>query len=303
VAVRVFDNFAGGGFSGPASNLCVSVKGGATTIPLSGPWKYTVEYALREMPNLCGNWSFGNLFNGMIHPLLDFPVKGVIWYQGESNTERVDDYPVLLGSMIKSWRAGWKQGDLPFYQVQLAGFMPAPKDPEDTAWARLREAQVTTAREVPNCGIVTALDLGDAKDIHPANKQEVGRRLALAALKNTYGKDLVASGPVYDAYSVEEDKVRITFKETGGGLMAKGGSPLKQFTVAGPDRTFVWAQARVAGDSVVVWSAHVPKPVAVRYAWANNPEGANLCNQEGLPAFPFRTDRWPATPAQSSPQP
>lgn len=185
-----------------------------------------------------------------------------------------------------------KAGDFHFLIVQLANFMAARPDPSESAWAELREAQLMTALNVPNCAIASASDLGEADNVHPRNKQEVGRRLALAAFATVYGKkDLVYSGPLYSSVKVNGNEIQVAFKHVAGGLVAKGGGPLKGFALAGEDKVFVWADAKIQGDSVVVSSDRVQKPVAVRYAWADNPV-ANLCNKEGLPALPFRSDDW-----------
>jgi len=237
------------------------------------------------------------LYNGMIYPLTAFAIKGVIWYQGEANTRQSPRYQALLTKLIDAWRQAWGQGDFPFLIVQLANF--EDKRPNRN-WAELREAQYLTAKNVPNSGLAVAVDIGEAGAIHPLNKQDVGARLALVARKIAYGeKDLVASGPVYDSSRVEDGRIKINFSSVGGGLEARGGE-LKAFTIAGgdaptpgkalADENFVPAQARIEGNSVVVWSDQVGNPVAVRYAWANNPEGCNLYNKEGLPAVPFRTD-------------
>ncbi|OGV43641.1 MAG: hypothetical protein A2X48_16555 [Lentisphaerae bacterium GWF2_49_21] len=230
------------------------------------------------------------LYNGMINPLLPFAIKGAIWYQGESNAGRAPQYRTLLPAMIKDWRTVWGQGDFPFLIVQLANYQDASPAPSESGWAELREAQYLTAKNVPNTGLAVIIDIGEAKNIHPKNKQDVGARLALAARKVAYGeKDFVSSGPVYDSMKVEGGKVRIKFSSVGGGLEAKGGE-LKTFAIAGEDKKFVWAKAQIEGDFVIVWNDDVKKPVSVRYAWATNPEGCNLYNKEGLPAVPFRTD-------------
>jgi sialate O-acetylesterase len=234
------------------------------------------------------------LYNGMITPLVPFAIKGAIWYQGESNAARAYQYRKLLPAMIKSWRDAWGEGDFDFLIVSLANFDKPPAEPGDSDWAELREAQTMTAA-MPHNGQALAIDLADAdnpSNIHPRNKQDVGLRLSLIAEANVYGKhDVVYSGPEYDSMKEENGKVRLTFKQSNGGLVAKGGEPLKGFQVAGEDKKWHWADAAIDGESVIVSSAEVPHPVAVRYAWARNPV-ANLYNKAGLPAVPFRTDDW-----------
>ena len=192
--------------------------------------------------------------------------------------------------MIKCWRTHWDQGDFPFLFVQLANFMEQRPEPGDSAWAELREAQLMTL-DLPNTGMAVIIDIGDAKDIHPKNKQDVGKRLALWALANTYGKKIVYSGPLYKSVEIKQDKAVLHFDHVDGGLVARGGE-LQGFAIAGADRQFVWAEARIEGDTVVVGSERVSEPVAVRYAWADNP-ACNLYNEADLPASPFRTDTWP----------
>jgi len=231
------------------------------------------------------------LFNGMIAPLLPMRIRGAIWYQGESNAGRAYQYRTIFPAMIRDWRTHWKQGDFPFLFVQLANFKKRQDEPGESDWAELREAQAM-ALSLPKTGQAVIIDIGEADDIHPKNKQDVGKRLALAARAVAYGEDVTYSGPTYKSMKVEDGKVRLTFDHVGGGLVAKGGGPLKGFAVAGADKKWVWADARIDGNAVVVSSKDVAKPVAVRYAWADNPE-CNLANKEGLPASPFRTDDWP----------
>ncbi len=210
--------------------------------------------------------------------------------------------------MIRDWRRGWGDAELPFLFAQLAGFLPPPAEPGESDWAVLRESQAA-ALALPATAQVVLIDAGEADDIHPRNKQIVGERLALAARKVAYGEDLVHSGPLYRAHEVRAGRVVLAFDHVGGGLVAQGipEGRLEGFAVAGADRRFVRAEAAIEGDRVAVWSDLVPRPVAVRYAWADNPEGANLYNREGLPASPFRTDAWPvetpATPAAVAEEP
>jgi len=234
------------------------------------------------------------LYNAMIHPLLPYAIRGAIWYQGESNAGRAYQYRELFPAMITDWRKVWGQGDFPFLFVQLANFMARKNEPADSAWAELREAQTMTLA-LPNCGMAVIIDIGEANDIHPKNKQDVGKRLAAWALGTTYGQKVCISGPLYESMSVQGGKVRLKFKHVCGGLVAKG-DKLTGFTIAGEDKKFVWADAVIDGDCVVVSSDKVAAPKAVRYAWADNPE-CNLYNKSDLPASPFRTDDWPGVTA------
>ena len=234
------------------------------------------------------------LYNGMICPLIPFAIKGAIWYQGESNAGRAYQYRTLFPAMIQDWRKAWGQGDFPFLFVQLANFKPRKAEPGDSDWAELREAQTMTLA-LPNTGMAVIIDIGDAGNIHPKNKQDVGKRLAAWALGTTYGQKGSISGPLYESMSVEGNKVRLKFKHADGGLICKG-DKLTGFAVAGEDKKFLWADAKIDGDCVVVSSEKVAAPKAVRYAWADNPDG-NLYNQANLPASPFRTDDWPGVTA------
>ena len=229
------------------------------------------------------------LYNGMIVPILPYGIRGAIWYQGESNAWRAYQYRTLFPAMIKNWRDAWHQGDFPFLFVQLANYMQSEPQPVESDWAELREAQLMTL-SVPNTGMAVTIDIGEP-DIHPKNKQDVGKRLALWALAKTYGKNIVYSGPIYKSMKVDGNKAILTFDNVGSGLMAKGDS-LKGFAIAGADKKFVWADAKIEGDTVVASSDKVVSPASVRYAWAINPV-CNLYNKEGLPATPFRTDTWP----------
>lgn len=243
----------------------------------------------------------GGMFNGMIAPLIPFGMRGVIWYQGEADAGGAYLYRLLFRTLIQNWRESWRQGDFPFLFAQLANFRsnvhlykraPAePVEPADDYWAELREAQ-TMALTLPNTGMAVTIDIGEPDNIHPKNKREVGRRFALAAGKVAYGENIEFSGPMYKSMAIGKSVIRLMFDHVGGGLIAKGGERLKGFAVAGADRKFVWAEARIEGNQVIVWSEKVTEPVAVRYAWASYPD-CNLYNAEGLPASPFRTDSWP----------
>lgn len=293
ITVRVDDTGGGGGIYGKPELLYLETAKGKHDI--TGEWKYKVGEVrfgdasnTNQMPML--------LYNKMIYPILDFPIKGVIWYQGESNAGGKDayEYRNLFHTMIEDWRARWtNSGNFPFLFVQLANYMAAKPEPSESDWAVLRESQSKTLTTTPNTGQAVIIDIGEAGDIHPRNKQDVGYRLALAALKLTYGDDkVVYSGPVYKSMKVEGNKIRLSFNHVGSGLMAakdKYGY-LKGFAIAGSDKKFVWAKAMIEGDNVIVWSEGVKNPTAVRYAWADNPEDANLYNKERLPASPFRTD-------------
>jgi len=232
----------------------------------------------------------GNLYGGMIAPLVNFAIRGAIWYQGESNAGRAYVYRKLLPTMIGDWRKAWGL-EFPFYIVQLANFMARKYEPADSAWAELREAQAMTAK-LPGNGMAVIIDVGEAADIHPRDKQTVGHRLAVIALARAYGKSVSYSGPEYTGMTIEGSKIRLQFTHTDGGLAARDSKFLRGFAIAGADKKFNFASAHIVGDTVVVHSRHVKQPVAVRYAWADNPR-CNLYNGAGLPAIPFRTDDWP----------
>ncbi|MCE0499383.1 MAG: sialate O-acetylesterase [Methylacidiphilales bacterium] len=237
------------------------------------------------------------MFDSMLSPLVGYGMKGAAWYQGEGNADRGEAYGSLLRGLIADWRGLWKQGDFPFYIVQLANISPPANDPNGkSGLAAVREGQLQTWQRVAHTGLAVTIDVGDANNIHYHNKKEVGHRLALIALAQTYGQKIEFSGPVIDSMAVEGNTIRLKFTHIGGGLVAKGG-PLQQFVIAGADQKFVWADATIDGDTVLVSSKDVAAPVAVRYAWADNPAGCNLYNKEDLPASPFRTDDWPLSTA------
>jgi sialate O-acetylesterase len=306
IAVRVFDSAGEGGF-GRGGAMSVGPAGAAESslISLRGTWDYKVELALEpkhpdwgSRPEAVGVSNQNNpsvLYNAMIAPLVPFAIRGAIWYQGESNAGRAYQYRTLFPTMIRNWRTAWGQ-EFPFYFVQLANWHASKAQPDESDWAELREAQTMTLRE-PQTGMAVIIDIGDENDIHPRNKLDVGRRLAAWALAGTYGQKVIPSGPLFDKYTIEGDKVRIRFKY-GSGLKTIDGGPVKGFAIAGEDHRFVWADARIDGDTVIVSSPTVPKPVAVRYGWADNPI-ANLYNNAGLPASPFRTDDWPGVTAKN----
>jgi sialate O-acetylesterase len=305
VAVRIFDHFGGGGFSGAVPDLWLGpVDSSAKPIPLAGPWDYKVERALPpatpnfgtqpRMPSPQNPNSPTVLYGGMIAPLTPYTIRGAIWYQGESNAGAAYQYRTLFPTLIRDWRQHWGRGDFPFLFVQLANYMQRVGLPGESTWAELREAQ-TMALTLPNTGMAVAIDIGDANDIHPKYKRDVGERLARWALADSYGRPVLKSGPLYQSSAVEGGAVRVRFRYANG-LTTMDGRPPRGFAVAGSDRRWQWAEARIDGDSVIVSSPAVQQPVAVRYAWADNPE-ATLCNGERLPASPFRTDDWPGLTA------
>ena len=290
ITIRVINSFDKGGF---IADKPYQLLADGQSIDLQGDWLYKVGSV---MPPLASQtfirWKPLGLYNAMIAPLLNYRMKGVIWYQGEANVKKPEDYEALLTTMINDWRQKWEQGDFPFLIVQLANYLEAQKQPTESDWALLREAQLKTL-VVPNTGMAVAIDLGEWNDIHPLNKKDVAKRLSLAAFKIAYGENsIVHSGPVYQSMKVESNKIILSFSNIGSGLTLKDGQELKGFAVAGENRQFVWAKAKIVQDKVIVWSDQIQHPVAVRYAWADNPQSANLCNAEGLPASPFRTDGW-----------
>ena len=304
IAIRVFDSAGEGGFSrGGKFSLGPATAAEPDLISLRGAWEYKVELALEpkhpdwgSRPDAVGVNNQNNpsvLYNAMIAPLVRFPIRGVIWYQGESNAGRAYEYRALFPLMIRNWRTAWGR-EFPFYFVQLANWHAHKAEPDESDWAELREAQMMTLRE-PQTGMAVIIDIGDEVELHPRNKLDVGRRLAAWALAATYGRKVVPSGPLFDRFTIDGDKIRIKFKYAAG-LKTIDGGPVKGFAIAGEDHHFVWADARIDGDTVVVSSPHVAKPVAVRYGWADNPI-VNLYNQVGLPASPFRTDDWPGITA------
>ncbi|NUN99254.1 MAG: beta galactosidase jelly roll domain-containing protein [Saprospiraceae bacterium] len=303
LAVRVEDTGYGGGFHGNPELLYL--KTGEEIISLAGQWKMKVGKAIGSLPGTQDNQLPTKLYNAMIKPIQWFPIKGVIWYQGESNANNPEDamaYQALFQNMIRQWRKQWGVGDFPFLFAQLANFHAAEPEPGNSNWALLRESQ-SAALALPNTAQAVITDIGDANDIHPRNKKDVGYRLALGARRFAYGeKNLIYSGPTFASLTVDPGSetggrpasLRLQFNNRGSGLIAKGDryGYLRGFAIAGADRKFVWAKALIQGDQVVVWSEKVSNPVAVRYGWADNPDDANLFNAEGLPASPFRTDQW-----------
>ncbi len=266
-------------------------------VPLSGEWLYKPTLKVEQLPTTPAQGPDFNtpstIYNAMIAPFADLSLKGFLWYQGESNSWRAWQYRSLFPLMIRDWRKQFSQGDLPFLFVQLAGFGPLKEDPAESFWTELRESQTMTL-SLPQTGMAVTFDIGNPYDVHPTNKQEVGRRLAMEAEKLVYGKPDLQTSPVYKSMRTEGNKIYLRFTNSDKGLIAKYGD-LKGFSIAGADKKFVWAKAAIQGKEVVVWSDMVINPVAVRYAWTESPlesYGANLYNTDEFPASPFRTDEW-----------
>ncbi len=301
ILICVYDKGGKGGFWGPRkSHLKIKDDNSGLNLDLQGLWKFKVgstkaniELNLtktNKQPQKRAVPTF--LYNAMIAPLTDYSIKGAIWFQGESNAGNGAEYAKLLPAMIEGWRDKWNQGNFPFLIVQLANYGNPDTTPGQSNWSELQEAQLKTLK-VPNTGLAVTVDLGDAMDIHPKNKQDVGHRLMLSAMKVAYGKSVVSSGPIYKSMEVIDGKVVISFTNVGSGLLSKSKfGYLNEFAIASKDKKFVWAKAFIQDNKVVVYCDDIPKPIAVRYAWSGNPDEANLYNMEGLPASPFRTDVW-----------
>lgn len=290
--VRVTNQGGKGGF---VPDKPYSIFAGVDTVDLKGTWQYKVGTVYKPVKGgFGGRISAQNqptaLYNAMVAPEIQYDIRGFCWYQGESNAGKPQEYADLQTALIKDWRAKWSQGLLPFLYVQLPGFMEYNYLPSESNWAVLRESQFKALSE-PNTAMAVAIDLGEWNDIHPDNKKDVGERLALAAFKTAYGEEVVYSGPLYQSANVEGNKIMVNFSNIGSGLMANDGEELSEFAIAGSDKKFVWAQAKIENGKIVVWSDEVPSPMYVRYAWADNPVNPNLYNKEGLPASPFRTDK------------
>jgi len=286
ITIRVHDSWGNGGLVVGDSQLKLSWSDGE--LDLSGTWKFRVGQFEIE-PDGNPNQLPTLLYNAMIHPVLNYPITGFIWYQGEANAsdpETALAYADQFQSLITRWRQQWGRESAPFLFVSLASFLPELQHPEESDWAILRESQAS-ALTLPNVGQAITLDIGDADDIHPRNKQDVGYRLSLWARHLVYQEDLVYSGPLYSDHWIEMGEFHIRFDHVGGGLIARGDS-LKGFALAGPDGQFIWANAHIQDDTVIVSHPDIPNPTAVRYAWADNPSSANLMNAEGLPAASFR---------------
>ena len=288
LSIRIVNTNAQGGVFGHPNQLKIYPEENTNeeVVRLAGQWEYRIAYTFPDVPMVFNSHTPSVLYNGMLHPLKNMALKGAIWYQGESNQIRAMQYRTIFPGMIEDWRATWEQGDFPFYFVQIA---PYNYGHDETSF-ELREAQFLTLAKVKNTGMAVTMDIGNPNDIHPTNKRDVGKRLALWALAKDYGKDVVYSGPLYREQTIEENKIRIHFNCIGSGLEAKGG-PLTHFEIAGEDQVYHPANAVIDGETVVVSAAEVATPVAVRYGWSNTAE-PNLCNAEGLPASSFCTDSW-----------
>ena len=301
VTIRVLKTKPNGGFMVKAEGLRL-VLGDGSVIPLAGQWKGALSVDARPphpMPMGYENYPTmpSVLYLGMLEPVAPLAITGAIWYQGEANSERAYQYRTLLPTMIADWRKLFGQGDFPFYIVSLPAFMHHQDQPVEAAWAELREAQALTAREVHNSGLAVTIDTGEADNIHPKDKKVVGERLALCALAQHYGEKIPYQGPTFKSVERLSGALRLHFDHTDGGLMAKGGK-LGEFSVAGADHKWRWAEARIEGDTIVVSLPEVSEPVAARYAWQSFPK-ATLYNGAGLPAVPFRTDDWPGITERS----
>ena len=297
LAVRARSHSYVGGLAGPASSMKLTLPGNSS-IPLEGEWRYRVEqdWGVRVPPDpsLSEGWTNApyTLFDSRLAPLLPYSLRGVIWYQGEANVSEAGLYRRLLPKLIEDWRRAFCQGDLPFLQVQLANFMAPATVPQSSQWAELREAQATALSE-PGVGMAAAIDAGDEFEIHPHDKRTVGGRLARWALATTYEQGGDPCGPVYSHMTLENGgRIRIHFAHASG-LRTRCGNSVQHVAMAGTDQIFVWADCVIEGETLLVWSPQIEKPAAVRYAWADNPEGCNLIGgTAALPAFPFRTDNW-----------
>jgi sialate O-acetylesterase len=290
ITVRLVKKRANGGF---VEGLKYELIGKDETIDLAGTWKYKIGAKLDALPNAVNmRWKPTSLYNAMLEPLKKFAVKGTIWYQGEGNAGRPKEYAILLPALIEEFRTVFNNPSMPFLYAQLPNYQAVKPNPSESNWALLRESQLKTL-SVPNTGMATTIDVGEWNDIHPHKKKEVGLRLALVAQKIAYNDNkVVSSGPQYESMQIENDKIILSFSNFGSQLQFKGEGTHANFAIAGEDNKFVWAEAKIENGKIIVWNATITNPVAVRYAWADNPEGKKLFNTEDLPASPFRTDNW-----------
>jgi sialate O-acetylesterase len=296
LVIRVTNNAGKGGFVPDKPYFLLAAN---DTVDLKGDWYYKVGdvfqrrkpigYGKQMVRPVNPQQSPTGLYNGMIAPYTNYAVKGFLWYQGEANADDPQAYAKLLPALIKDWRSHWQLGNVTFLIAQLPNYMDVNYSPEESNWAQMRKVQLETAETVPNTGIGVNIDLGEWNDIHPANKKPVGERLALQAMKVTYGdKNVLSSGPIRKSARLDGNKIIISFDNVGSGLVSGNGEELSHFAIAGEDGVYEWAKAEIKGNEVVVWNDNIEKPVSVRYAWADNPDFANLYNKEGLPACPFQ---------------
>ena len=294
ILVKVTNTSGKGGFV-PDKNYALQANG--QTIDLRGEWQYQVNQVfprtinLPRVPNtapqIVAQNSPTGLYNTMVAPAINYAIKGFLWYQGETNAGQPKEYAKLLPALISDWRAKWGLGNIPFLYAQLPNYMEVDYSPVESDWAQLRQSQLQ-ALNLPNTGMAVAIDAGEWNDIHPLNKKEIGERLALWAEHLAYGdKQIVYAGPIVRSATLNDNQVVLRFDHVGNGLVTNDKLPLYHFAIAGADKKYVWAQAKIEGDSVIVWNDSIMEPTAVRYAWADNPRGANLYNMEGLPASPF----------------
>ena len=290
IAVRVISNSGRGGF---VPDKSYALSSGSSRISLEGTWRYRIGAVMEPLAGETFiRWKPMGLYNAMINPLITYAIKGVIWYQGESNTGNPKEYAALFPALIRDWRSHFQYPDMPFLFVQLSSFMKSWAEPTESHWAQTRESQLA-ALTLPNTAVSVTIDVGEWNDVHPLNKKTVGERLSLAAQNVAYGnRSVVCSGPMLKSWKVKHNKIELLFESNGGRLQTNDDEQLKQIAIAGKDRQFVWAKSVIKRSKIVVWSDSVSQPAAVRYGWADNPAGANLINSAGLPASPFRTDVW-----------
>ena len=290
ITIRIVKKRGNGGF---VEGLKYELVGNEETVNLSGIWNYKIGFKQDALPNIVTlRWKPTALHNSMIQPIKKYAVKGAIWYQGEGNAGKPKEYAQLLPALIGELRSVFSHPNMPFLYVQLPNYLKPTELPSESNWALLRESQLKTL-SVPNTGMATTIDIGQWNDIHPHKKKEVGNRLAIIAQNLVYGDSkIVCFGPKYESMQIEKGKIMLSFSTLGSAMQFKGTGTHTNFAIAGEDKKFVWAQAKIENGKIVVWSNEVPNPVAVRYAWADNPDGEKLFNTEGLPASPFRTDAW-----------
>jgi sialate O-acetylesterase len=288
IVIRIINSAGNGGF---IKDKTYALMAGGHTIGLEGSWQYKLGAQLDPLPaQTFFQYKPVGLFNGVLSPLLQYTIKGVIWYQGEGDLSHPKEYKGLFSAMIGEWRKGWQEGNFPFLYVQLTNYLDNKDPGSPSRWAELREAQRKTLA-VPNTGMAVGIDIGEWNDLHPLNKEDVGKRLALAARHLAYADNqIVYSGPMYKSMEIEGNKILLHFSHAGSGLIARGGDSLKYFFIAGTDKQYVAARTKILGDKILVWSEGIKKPVAVRYAWSDNPAAPNFYNRDGLPASPFCTD-------------